>query len=574
MAEQEESNAIAGSDHRHHERMYAKLLDAVEGETDGEDEKEELIKDQQTLDLLIVFGKSFALNGAFWRVGVIALVQGVLMGFVALGFFNGFDYVSRTWLGAWGGEFYDKGMHNATLKFGCGRWWWVAVTTLAGLAVGLLKLVPVINFPDKPKGLFSEVKELHVEPKQAPGIAILSCLSLAAGATVGPEMALGSLGGAVGTLIGEWRNLPKEERFASTLTGMAGAMGPLLPTPVLSVLLLHELSVIAGRPVEHFMEFVCETGIASTVSWFIFQRFADETYLDLSTVPISVYDVTTYWKEYKHIWLLYSILMGFIGGLLGMLTLICMGIFRNIAANVRRKLGKKTSTVVLPVVAGLVYGIFGVLYPLTFGDGSMQLGHIVGHAKEWGESYLVGTMFIKMLTLSISLGFGFIGGQIFPAVFIGTCAGCVAYLVTNVPIFVTVPCFMVAVPGAFCPIPFTLVGIAVLGLVLGSEITACVFTSVFCAFMTACGTGIIQRLVRRGGEKQAILDAEFDEAEKTKQAVMRRRLAELENENRLLRKISTNMHGFSPDDLAGILHGDLEDSPGVTSGMNHPSPYL
>jgi H+/Cl- antiporter ClcA len=115
---------------------------------------------------------------------------------------------------------------------GTGKPWWIAVTTGTGLLIGALKLVPSLHFPAKPKGLFSEVKDLHVEPKEAPAVALCSVLSLACGASVGPEMALGSLGGGLGTYLAHRRRLGQDETFTSTLTGMAAAMGPLLPTPV------------------------------------------------------------------------------------------------------------------------------------------------------------------------------------------------------------------------------------------------------------------------------------------------------------------------------------------------------
>lgn len=95
----------------------------------------------------------------------------------------------------------------------------------------------------------------------------------------------------MGTYIAHQRNLSRDETFVSTLTGMAAAMGPLLPTPLLSVLLLHELSVMAGRAPKHFMETVCSTGIASTTSWFIFQFFQDDTILEAAVLPFALYDV-------------------------------------------------------------------------------------------------------------------------------------------------------------------------------------------------------------------------------------------------------------------------------------------
>lgn len=156
------------------------------------------ITDPFVLDLFVVFGKPFALEGSFWTTGaLVAMLQGGVMGFVCLAFFNAFDWTSRSWLGGWedghdGNTQYFEGMDKAKAPatLGTGNWWWVAVTMSAGLIIGIIKRIPIVHFPKQPKGLFSEVKELHVEPKEGLGIALVSCISLAAGASVGPEMAM------------------------------------------------------------------------------------------------------------------------------------------------------------------------------------------------------------------------------------------------------------------------------------------------------------------------------------------------------------------------------------------------
>jgi len=521
----------------HDEAMYKQLLDMVDiaalDGADGEDDDDDLstvggdddserqsehgtltglgirdtvvaITDQQVLDLFVVFGKPFAVGSDFLLTGfIVSALQGSFMGFACLGFFNFFDWTSRTWLGCWEenegptGSGYLHGMETGTAPamLGTGKLWWVAVTTGAGFCIGCFKLIPFVNFPVKPKGIFSEVKDMHVEWKESIGVVVASCLSLAAGASVGPEMAMGSLGGGLGAFIAYMRNLNQEETYSSVLTGMAAAMGPLLPSPVLSVMLLHELSVMAGKAPKHFMETVVSTGIASTTSWFVYFYFADKTFLSVAQVPISLFDVEMNVTPYKQEWLAESVLFGVIGGLLGLVILVVMGVFRTLGQRVIMRLGYRKGTVVLPTVGGLVIGLIGVAFPLTFGDGSLQLSHLVSSRELLGRDYLIGTLFMKIVTLAVSLGFGFIGGQIFPCIFIGACAGCIATTVSNVPIIVTVPCFMAAVPGAFCPIPFTLVGIVALSFALGSDLTTLVFTSTFCAFMTACGTGVIQRMV-------------------------------------------------------------------------------
>jgi H+/Cl- antiporter ClcA len=166
-----------------------------------------------------------------------------------------------------------------------------------------------------------------------------------------------------------------------------------------------------------------------------------------------------------------AILFGIIGGLLGLLTLMLLGVFRNVGNRLMTRFGHEKGTVIVPMIGGFLIGLLGVAFPLTFGDGSIQLKYLISSKDVFGRDYLIATCFAKMLTLGISLGFGFVGGQIFPCMFIGTAAGVVATLVSNVPIIVTVPCFLVAVPGAFCPCPFTFVGIVATIMVLGYEVS-------------------------------------------------------------------------------------------------------
>lgn len=315
---------------------------------------------------------------------------------------------------------------------------------------------------------------------------------------------------------------------------------------------------------------------------------------------VAFYDIVNLKIPYKQVWLAEAALIGVIGGLLGLLTLVLMGVFRQLGAQLLLRLGPRRGTLLLPAIGGLVIGLLGVAFPLTFGDGSLQLHAIVqsltgdGGSQPLPRNYLVATMFAKMLTLSVSLGFGFVGGQIFPCIFIGTCAGVVATLVSGVPSIVTVPCFMAAVPGAFCPIPFTLACLVSISFVLGPDLTTLVFTSVFFSFMTACGTGVLQRIVQRGGERQARQVLKHAAKAAQKEALAQERLRALETENRLLRRLSTEA-GVAPALLlrqgasaaaSAYGGGDVQrqKSPAPRAGaqvaappkiaLNHKSPYL
>ena len=155
---------------------------------------------------------------------------------MALLFFNGFNLMFDSWTDF--SDYHDK-LEAGTLEPYTGSWWWICVTTLGGFVIGLIRLHP--KMPEKVDGLFREVRDLHVDPSESPLIFLVSCLSLGIGASVGPEAAMGNMGGALGTLLGEVRDQSDRRKAISAFAGMAGAMGALFPSPVLSVLLIHEL---------------------------------------------------------------------------------------------------------------------------------------------------------------------------------------------------------------------------------------------------------------------------------------------------------------------------------------------
>ena len=65
----------------------------------------------------------------------------------------------------------------------------------------------------------------YVEVGLVPGIAAVSLVSLIGGASLGPENALGSMGGGAGSWIAQGRGLKTEDSQVNTLAGFAGAYG-------------------------------------------------------------------------------------------------------------------------------------------------------------------------------------------------------------------------------------------------------------------------------------------------------------------------------------------------------------
>lgn len=503
------------------------------------------------LQLLLAFGPAFASSGKFWRSMFYSLLLGCFMGVACLGFFNGFTYVFDLWTTS---EYEEDLVKCSNMGFMEGHYLWVAWTTLGGLVVGLLRLHPWM--PSHVDGLFREVRDLSVEPSHVPLVFLSSCVSLAAGASVGPEAALGNLGGGVGTLVARWRKLSDRRSAIAAFVGMSGAMGALIPSPFIAVLLMHELSV-TSRPgdsrlnaavttplvsfidgvedpttAQHdFMEQISLAGVAASAGFAVFKVLQPLTYLgDPKKVPFALYEFSKF--EIWHIPA--AVPLGILGGILGIFALVVLGVSRKVCKRISDRLinfGTEEWMVKLsmPAVGGFLIGVIGVMYPLTLGDGTAQLSKVIKNSYEgtftqedidnlipdkipfdppdintfhisahlsWQT--LVGTTFLKLIAMGISLGFGFVGGQIFPTIFAGTCAGCaISRLIPDLPISLTVPCLMAAVPGSFAPIPFSLVSLVLVSLVLDGDMAAPIFVATFTAFLTNCGFGVVQRVLER-----------------------------------------------------------------------------
>jgi len=121
----------------------------------------------------------------------------------------------------------------------------------------------------------------------------------------------------------------------------------------------------------------------------------------------------------------------------------------------------KVPAIAKSTLGGLVFRIVGVALPLTMFTGSAQLKTVLADAGTLGLGVLIATLIAKMLTFAVSQQGGFVGGPIFPSLFIGGTAGVVVHQVLpGVPLGLAFTCLFAAVPGALVAAPFTMVLLA------------------------------------------------------------------------------------------------------------------
>ena len=345
-----------------------------------------------------------------------------------------------------------------------GQWWWVGIAAAAGVGVGLLRRLT--RLPDHTPGLIADMQAGHVDPGLVPGIVAVSAVSLIGGASLGPEKALGAMGGGAGTWGSQRRRLNEEDSRVNTLVGFAGAYGGLFSSTVIVVMLILEVARPGGR---QLTKALVGSIVASSVSFGIYFAIAGSVFADAYQVPQYRYED-------------WQLLAGVGLGLLAAVVVTLLGVFVKVMMRLFGKL--KLPAIAHAVIGGTVFGLVGVALPLTMFTGSDQLKTVLAGAGTLSLGLLVAVVVAKMLTFAVCQASGFVGGPIFPALFIGGTAGvCVHHVFTSVPLGLAFTCMLAAVPGSLVSGPFSMVLLAAFLTQIGPLETAPVLIAVVTAFV-------------------------------------------------------------------------------------------
>lgn len=387
----------------------------------------------------------------FWALMAYALGLGVFGACAAL-LFMGFIGFGNDWYTA-----SDSGW------FG-GQWWWVGVTAGAGAVVGLLRRAT--HLPARPPTLVEDLQRAYVDPRSVPGIVVVSAVSLIGGASLGPEQALGSIGGGAGGWVSRRRGLDEEDDEVNTLAGFAGAYGGLFSSTVIVVMFILEIARPGGQ---RMAKALVATIVSSSVSFAIYFVVAGAFFLDAYQVPSYKFED-------------WQLLAGIGLGLFAAVVVTLLVVVMKLAVGMFGRL--KVPAIVRPVIGGLVFGVVGVILPLTMFTGSDQLETVLKTGGMLGAGLLAALVVAKILTFAVSEASGFVGGPIFPALFIGGTAGVLVHqVIPGIPLGLAFTCTLAAVPGALVSAPFAMVLLAAFMTQVGALQTAPILIAVITAFL-------------------------------------------------------------------------------------------
>ncbi len=403
----------------------------------------------------------------FWLTVRFAALFGVLLAFAAMAFLGLVKGGTNLW--------FKLPKNPGWLD---GNLWWVAVTVGAGVLVGVLRRV--FRMPVKVAGTIEDMQRAYVEPSSVPGKVAISVVSLAGGASLGPEAALGTMGGGLGTWVSKRRKLNDELQRTNTLGGMAGAYGGLLSAPYVATLLILE----NARPkANRFHQTLIAGLISSTVAFAVFVPIAGSTFIGLYSLPAF---------KYEDWMLLAAVPLGLLGGALALITAVAIGTLTKATAAIAKRPILRCAT------GGLAFGLVGVALPLTLFTGSDQLTTVIHKGATLGAGLLIAVVFAKIMVFALSQATGFIGGPFFPMLFIGGTAGVAVHqLIPGLPMGLAFTTLFAAIPGALVASPFSLILLAALTTQLGTLQTAPIAVAVLTAYLAVSGSGALLALARR-----------------------------------------------------------------------------
>ena len=351
----------------------------------------------------------------------------------------------------------------------------LVIMTLAGLVVGLIHHFLKAQEVD----VFGAMVKGGLEPRPVPGALLVSLASLIGGFSLGPEVPTGMLAGGLATWLSKRKKMAAETQNTNVMSGVLGAYGGLFTSPFAALLMPIELS---HQQTPAFYGTLTIAAIAGVIGFGIFYAAGGGAFSQV----IRLLDLPAYSLRLWHLPL--AVVLGALGAALALIFGFFLRSFRKLAAPLNRR------PVLRGAVGGFLLGLLGMALPLTLFLGTSGLQLVTKKGVQMGLVLVIVCVFAKILATAGALSTGFIGGPIFPLLFVGGAAGTALNLIfPEIPLALAVACMMAAVPGALLPVPLSLAVIVLLitGIPVAEVIP--VFLAVIVAYAITNWLGLLGR---------------------------------------------------------------------------------
>ncbi|WP_018688402.1 chloride channel protein [Ahrensia kielensis] len=339
---------------------------------------------------LDTFKSSRALN-----IWILSLLIGAAVGVAAIAFRELIGIVQWPWLK-------NRSEDTLTAAQNVSTIWLFLAPVIGGLIVGqLLRFLHT-----RRAGNVSDVIEARSTTGRNLGLtqglwsALVSAISLGAGASAGREGPIVHLGATLASFIAHRQKLPEWCSKTLLAAGVASAISASFNAPIAGVLFAHEV-ILQHYAMRSFVPIV----IASTVGTVLSRLWFDE----VTTFLIPIYQITSYWEFPAFA------LLGIVCALVAVLFQFTLFSAEYVARGIKMPIWMR------PIVGGLVVGIMAMFLPHILG-----VGYEVTDKMLWNQLplWLLFTLIIaKTFATAITLASRFGGGIFSPALFLGAATG-------------------------------------------------------------------------------------------------------------------------------------------------------
>jgi H+/Cl- antiporter ClcA len=244
----------------------------------------------------------------------------------------------------------------------------------------------------------------------APGIALAAIGTLAFGLVLGPEAPLIALGSAVGMLVTLFVRLGEREHAVVATAGSFSAISALFGGPVVGGVMLIESGLGMGAGL---LPVLLPGFVAAAVGYVLFVGLGDWGGLDAQTLAVP--DLPAY--NGTHV---YDLIVAVV---VGVAAAALVAIVRRSAYAVADDGGRRYGLVVLLLGGAFAVGLTAQVADWLGADSQDVLfsGQAsVGDLATSGSTKIILILLIgKAVAYAVSLGCGFRGGPVFPAIFLG-----------------------------------------------------------------------------------------------------------------------------------------------------------
>lgn len=340
-----------------------------------------------------------------WIKSLLLLDHNLLVLAALLGFFAGIaSTVFRWMIEFFGTIFSTDGLAYLSIPPSMYPFLMPFMPMIGGLIIGIICKF----FPDavKENGVHRVMQSVALTDGKIRKHTILSCattsaLCIGSGGSAGREGPTVQIGSAIGSTIGQILHLSSERVRVLVGCGAAAGIAASFNAPLAGV--LFSLEIILGDFTIHTFSPIIIASVIGTVAGRALE--GNEV-----TFHVPVHELVSYSE------IIFYLFLGLLCGLVGRLFTATYFYSHHYFAE-KVNLPKYAK----PALGGLIIGIFSIFLPQVLGNGYQFMEQALSGEMFWGIALVL--IFMKMVSTSITLGSGGMGGVFAPSLFIGAMLG-------------------------------------------------------------------------------------------------------------------------------------------------------